>query len=114
MDDSNSCMFQLSKLEFDVKPVVSFLVEIDPDKARTKIGKNYAVTPVALTYKNKQSYFEPLIPVTISFTIPGTVRAGVSVSQLDSLVDFTSKLSPLATHSTIIAIFFSKNSNQIC
>jgi hypothetical protein len=65
-------MFQLSKLCFGEKPNVSFSVAMDPDKVRTKPGQNYAVTPVALTYKNKQTYFEPLVPMFVAFSVPDT------------------------------------------
>ena len=53
---------------------MSFTVEMDPEKSREKSGKNYAVTPVSLTYKNKkmETYFEPLIPLSVAFTVPGT------------------------------------------
>ena len=49
---------------------------MDPEKSREKLGKTYAVTPVALTYKNKkrtETYFEPLISMSVTFTVEGTV-----------------------------------------
>jgi hypothetical protein len=48
---------------------------LDPDKTLTKSGKNYAVTPVALTYQNKQqnTYYEPLVPMSVHFKVPGKV-----------------------------------------
>lgn len=68
----DNVMFTLSKLCFGEKPNVSFSVAMDPDKVRTKPGQNYAVTPVALTYKNKQTYFEPLVPMFVAFSVPDT------------------------------------------
>jgi hypothetical protein len=44
---------------------------MDPKKNRTKSGKNYAVTPVALTYQNKKKFFEPFIAMSVAFTVPG-------------------------------------------
>jgi hypothetical protein len=69
-------LFQLSKLDFGEALTVSFSVALDPDKTLTKSGKNYAVTPVALTYKNKQMkvYFEPLVPMSVHFKVPGKIR----------------------------------------
>lgn len=53
---------------------MSFTVVMDPEKSRKKSGKNFAVTPVSLTYKNKkmETYFEPLIPMSVAFIVPGT------------------------------------------
>lgn len=48
---------------------MSFTVKIDPKNTKTKPGKYYAVTPVALSYKKNQMYFEPLIPISIAFTV---------------------------------------------
>ena len=68
-------MFQLSQLDFGEKPTVSFSVALDPDKTLTKRGKNYAVTPVALTYQNKEQkiYYEPLVPMSVVFNVPGRI-----------------------------------------
>ena len=63
-------MLQFKKVDFGEKPFVSFSVAMDPDKVRTKAGKNYAVTPVSLVYQNKRSFFEPLIPLSVAFTVP--------------------------------------------
>ena len=55
----------------------SFSVAIDPNKIRKKPGKNYVVTPLAVTYKtssiNVHKYFEPLIAISVAFEIPGMV-----------------------------------------
>ncbi|XP_028405472.1 uncharacterized protein LOC114528088 [Dendronephthya gigantea] len=61
--------FSLKKLDFGEKYFVSFTVEIDPKNTKTSPGKYYAVTPVALSYKKNQTYFEPLIPISIAFTV---------------------------------------------
>ena len=53
---------------------ISFSILLDPYKTLKKSGESYAVTPVALSYKNKQKniYYEPLLSVAIKFSVPGT------------------------------------------
>jgi hypothetical protein len=69
------CVFQLNRLDFGETPYVSFSVALDPDKTVTKSGKSFAVTPVALTYKNKaQIYYEPLVPMSVNFKVPGKIN----------------------------------------
>ena len=63
-------IFQLPILDFLETPSVSFSIFLDPFKT-LKHGKSFAVTPVALTYKdNTETFYEPLVPMSVSFNVP--------------------------------------------
>lgn len=68
----NNLLFKLPILDFLETPLVSFSVQLDPRKT-LKPGKNFAVTPVALTYKDKtksETFSEPLAPMSVAFYVP--------------------------------------------
>ena len=54
------------------EPLLIFTLELDGGKT-LKPGKNYAVTPIALTYKDirtQEKFYEPLDPVSVTFMVP--------------------------------------------
>ncbi|XP_046853309.1 uncharacterized protein LOC124446514 isoform X2 [Xenia sp. Carnegie-2017] len=86
----DNVMFKLDKLAFGETVYESFSVAIDPNKIRKKPGKNYVVTPLAVTYKNSsinvQKYFEPLLAISVAFEIPD-----LQTSNESSLKEFYSR-----------------------